>query len=240
MSENPGLILLVDSNPLLLNLQKDFLSRQRINVACAHSAGEALKLLPALRPQVVILAYELGESDGASCCEQIRRLPDFFTTPVLLLAPNQPEIIERCWAAGCDGVLVRPMHRRELSHVTRSFIDLAKRAAPRVAARVLVRFGCDSPPDLHDYSVNIGAGGIYLATSRKLELGEDLELEFILPTWDQTLLCHGQVAWLNQGESRQRPDLAEGAGVAFQALNRETRLTLQHFVMHSLRTSHHP
>ena len=172
MSEIPGRILLVDSNPLLLNLQKDFLSRQRINVACAQSGGEALKMLPALRPQVVILAYELGETDGASCCEQIRRLPEFFTTPVLLITPITPEIIERCWASGCDGVLVRPMNRRELSHITRSFIDLAKRSAPRVEARALVRFGPTSPPDLHDYSVNIGAGGIYLATTRKLEPDE--------------------------------------------------------------------
>ena len=67
MPDIPGRILLVNSNPLMLSLERGYFSRQRINVASAQSASEALKMLPALRPQVVILAHELVDMSGSEC-----------------------------------------------------------------------------------------------------------------------------------------------------------------------------
>ncbi len=238
MTNFPGRILLVDSNTMLLNLQKNYFSRQRINVASAQSAAEALKLLPALQPQVVILAYELKDRDGAACCQEIKRHPQFHTTPVLLLAPNDQQAIDRCWESGCDGVLVRPLHRRELAHVTQNFINLSLRAAPRIDTRVLVRFGSNGDLDRHDFTVNLSSGGLYLATSQEFTSGDELKLEFLLPDCEEPLLCCGRIAWINQGEKRRRKDLDDGVGIEFIALAKEKRLALQKFVLKSLRSGH--
>jgi len=237
MSDIPGRILLADSNPLLLNMQRGYFSRQRINVASAQSAEEALRMLHALRPQVVILAYELN-GDGALCCQQIKQNASFNNLPVLLLSPDRQDAIERCWEAGCDGVLIRPIHRRELAHVTQSFINLSHRRAPRVNARVLVRFGFNGELSHHDYSVNLSSGGLYLASSEPFELGQDLRLEFMLPKSSQTLHLHARVAWLNQGAERHRSDLAEGIGLEFVSLTPDMHRSLQQFVMSALREQH--
>jgi len=238
MTNFPGRILLVDSNPMLLNLQKDYFSRQRINVASARSAGEAIKLLPALQPQVVILAFELSDRDGADCCRAIKSHPQYHTTPVLLLAPNRQEAIDRCWESGCDGVLVRPLHRRELAHVTQHFINLSQRAAPRIDTRVLVRFGCNGDLDRHDFTINLSSGGLYLGTDAALEPGQEIHLEFLIPENAEPLYCRGRVAWVNQGPLRRRKDLQEGIGIEFVALAPDKRRILQQFVMNTLRSSH--
>jgi len=235
MPDIPGRILLVNSNPLMLSLERGYFSRQRINVASAQSAGEALKMLPALRPQVVILAYELGDMCGAEACAKIKQNPHFQDLPVLILSPKEQYAIDHCWEAGCDGVLIRPVHRRELASITQDFINLSLRTAPRVDLRVLVRFGLNGELDRHDYSVNLSCGGLYLASHEALTLGQGVKLEFLLPGREQNLACHGRIAWLNQGEDRTRTDLEEGFGIEFMALHKDTRRSLQQFVMESLR-----
>ncbi len=234
MTDIPGRILLADSNPLLLSMQRGYFSRQRINVASAQSAGETLRMLRALRPQVVILAYELA-GDGVNCCQQIKNDAEFHALPVLILAPNQPDAIERCWASGCDGVLVRPFHRRELAQVTQNFINLSQRTAPRVNISVPVRFSLNGEHEHHDYSVNVSSGGLYLASRENFELGQELRLTFSLPGTPRPLHCHGRVAWLNQGPDRKRSDVAEGVGIEFVSLPPDKRRQLQQFVMQSLR-----
>lgn len=235
MVNTPGRIMLVDSNQMLLNLHKDFFSRQRINVAGARTSAEALKMLAALRPQVVILSYELSDTSGADCCRTIKQHDVYHAIPTLLLAPENAEAIEDCWQSGCDGVLVRPVQRRELAQVTQSFIELSQRASPRINVQMLVRYGDNGDFEHHDYSVNLSAGGLFLTTSQELTLGQELNLEFLLPSTETPLYCSGRVAWLNRGEHRIRKDLDEGVGIEFTALSDESRRALRQFVMQSLR-----
>jgi len=237
MPDIPGRILLVNSNPLMLSLERGYFSRQRINVASAQSANEALKMLPALRPQVVILAHELVDMPGSECCLRIKQNPRYTALPVLVLAPNDQQVIDRCWHAGCDGVLTRPIHRRELASITQNFINLSMRTAPRVEARIPVRFGTNDGLDRQDYSVNLSSGGLYLASSETFPLGQEVKLELLLPGTELGQHCTGRIAWLNQGAERNRPDLDEGFGIEFLALKRELRLLLQQFVMETLRNT---
>lgn len=237
MKDIPGRILLADSNPLLLNMQRGYFLHHRINVASAQSAEEALRMLRALRPQVAILSYDLS-GDGALCCQQIKADTSLYNLPVLLLAPNNQDAIDRCWESGCDGVLVRPVNRRELAHVTQSFINLSQRASPRINTKVLVRFGFNGEMSHHDYSVNLSSGGLYLASEEQIELGQEIRLEFMLPGTTQTLQCHGRIAWINQGPQRKRQDLADGLGIEFISLTPEKRRRLQQFVMKFLRGQH--
>jgi len=237
MPDMPGRILLVNSNPLMLSLERGYFSHQRINVASAQSAQEALKMLPALRPQVVILAYELSDLNGADCCAKIKQDPQYHNLPVLLLAPQQQQIIDRCWEASSDGVLARPLRRRELSGITQSFINLAQRAAPRIDVQTRVRFSLSGELERYDNTVNLSSGGLYLASTENFTHGQDVKLEFPLPLREKKLHCSGRIAWINRGAERTRPDLAEGVGIEFVNLDKDSRRALQTFVMESLRAS---
>ena len=238
MADIPGRILLADSNSLMLNLQRGYFSRQRINVACAKTGPEALKMFEALRPQVAVLAYELSELDGASCCAKIKAQQLQPSTPVLLLAPNDEDVIRRCWDAGCDGVLVRPVHRRELTHVTQKFINLSMRQTPRVESRLAVQYGFGNDLDLHGHTLNLSSGGIYLESPEACSSGQEISLELVLPEHSRPLKLKGRVAWINQGEERSRKDLAEGFGIAFTSLTNMDVRSLQQYVVKTLRSTH--
>lgn len=188
----------------------------------------------AIRPHLIIMDADMPEMDGVACCRRIKNDPELFTTPVILLAENSEEQISHGWSSGCDGLLVRPVGRRELLIAARQYVSLANRTAPRIDRNILVKY---SPGDeeYHDYAHNLGTGGLFLASERKLESGAEFSLSFFIPREGDEMQCRGRVAWVNEAGKLKRPDLPPGAGIEFVELGRDDRYKLQKFVLDSAR-----
>ena len=224
-------ILLVDDVRLFLEMEKSFFSREQVEITVARNGAEALRALQALKPHLVIMDLHMPVMDGAETCRRIKQDPAFFTVPVILTtADESPDQLERCRAAGCDAVVAKPLNRQQLLQVARRFLELAERATPRIGTRMLVHYGVADQQTLHDYSVNIAAGGLFLETAQPLPIETPLTLEFFIPGAAETVRCKGRVAWINTAQSRTKPDLPCGFGIQFSDMTPRDAQAIREFI----------
>jgi len=214
-------ILLVDDVRLFLEVERSYLDREDCQIVIAQSGMEALKMARYMRPDLVIMDLEMPEMDGAACCMELKQDPELWEVPIVLIANAESDNEQRCREAGCEEVLLRPLNRRELLEVARRYLRLAGRNKPRKAACLLVRYGVEDQLALHDYTINLSHGGLFLETSKVLPIETPLTMEFIVPGSEEPILCKGRVAWVNQGGPLSaKPNLPCGFGVEFNELSR--------------------
>ena len=77
------------------------------------SAEEALRKLPALRPDVILMDINLPDMSGVECVRQLsQRLPA--TRILMLTVQEDPDCIFNSLAAGASGYLLKPVRAAEL------------------------------------------------------------------------------------------------------------------------------
>ena len=224
-------ILLVDQSRFFLEIQKGFLKNTEARILCAGTTREALDCLRRQRADLVYLALELTGDDGLACCQAIKKDPELNRIPVVMLyeagAPAQKEL---CLKAGCDGVLSRPLERRSYLDEGRKFLFKVERREPRIPCQTLVVFrysGVASYGTCHDLS----PGGIFIASSRRVQIGDRINLSLVLPgSNDRLIEANGRVAWLNPSASQQRQNLPTGFGVEFLEFGAGCSSLLSHFL----------
>jgi uncharacterized protein (TIGR02266 family) len=74
-------------------------------------------------------------------------------------------------------------------------------------------------------SMNIGIGGLFVATNRRFELGERINLRFRLPGQSHAIAVTGEVKWLRQVEGRTL-----GIGLRFMGLTILAAAAIQEFL----------
>ena len=117
-------ILLVDDVRLFLELEKSYLNLTQAQVLTAANGQEALELVRSMRPDLVFLDLYMPVLDGAACCTAIKGDPELVAIPVVMVTTGgKPEEVELCRAAGCDGLLTKPIDRS-------AFLDTVSRFIP--------------------------------------------------------------------------------------------------------------
>jgi len=103
-----GRVVLVDDHQMLSELLASALSeRDEITVVgTARTGAEALSLVADLRPDVVVLDYELPDGDGVSIIEPIRRASPG-SRVLMLTSYTDPVILNDALEAGCVGFVTK-------------------------------------------------------------------------------------------------------------------------------------
>jgi uncharacterized protein (TIGR02266 family) len=70
---------------------------------------------------------------------------------------------------------------------------------------------------------DLSTGGIFVATYRPIEIGEQLHIKFVLPFGEVD--ARGRVCWKREGVG----DVGPGVGIAFEDLSESTRIAIQRF-----------
>ncbi len=118
-------VLLVDDEPNIL-LSLDFLMRKKgYGVFIARNGKEALQLIRAEQPDIIILDIMMPEVDGYEVCEFVKQSPELKHIKIIILsAKSKEEEIEKGYQAGADLYFTKPFSTRELiAHVS----ELAER-----------------------------------------------------------------------------------------------------------------
>jgi uncharacterized protein (TIGR02266 family) len=79
---------------------------------------------------------------------------------------------------------------------------------------------------LRDFARKLGAGGMFIETSRPKPIGSRVELQFNLPGVDRPVQLTGTVAWVRQVD-RTNPG---GMGIAFEGVEESLRSELDRLV----------
>lgn len=113
--EPPKKLLLVDDDPNLILLVKDYLEFRGYEVLTAGNGKEALDAMDGFTPDLIICDVMMPEMDGYSFVEKVRENPDVSWIPVMFLsAKGQSSDRVRGLTTGADVYMVKPFEPEEL------------------------------------------------------------------------------------------------------------------------------
>ncbi len=105
----PDTILIIDDDEPLVELLTRRLQRQGYRTISACCGAEGLAKARLQRPSLIVLDLRLPDADGLGVCSQLVDSPETCTIPVIILSGlEDPEVVHRCRAAGCQYFLRKP------------------------------------------------------------------------------------------------------------------------------------
>ncbi len=129
-------ILVVDDEPTLVKLISQILTHRGYEVLTAGDGQEALRLLFANKPDLVLLDVKMPKMDGWQTCSRIRELSD---VPIIMLTGKQKseEDIVRGLDYGADDYLIKPVGNRELVARVQAMLRRTELPAPQDTERTI-------------------------------------------------------------------------------------------------------
>jgi DNA-binding response OmpR family regulator len=135
-------ILVVDDEPKIAALARDYLEHAGFTVVTAADGRAALEALRRSRPDLVVLDLGLPELDGLDVTREIRRDS---TTPIVMLTARDDELDKLLGLElGADDYLTKPFSPRELVARVKAVlrrVDLGARTNGAGNNREIVRTG---------------------------------------------------------------------------------------------------
>ncbi len=143
-------VFLIDDHPVLRKGLGRLIDDQPDLAMCgeAESPAEAMRLLPAAKPDVVIVDLTLKGGDGLELCKQIR---DRFTTLAILVVSMHDESLyaERALKAGARGYVMKQEPQETIMSALRIVARGEVYLSPPMSAKLLRSFsGVKSDSDL--------------------------------------------------------------------------------------------
>ncbi|MGH2542599.1 MAG: response regulator [Ardenticatenaceae bacterium] len=141
------LILVVDDEPKIVRLARDYLERSGFRVRPAGDGTTALAAARQERPDLVVLDLNLPGMDGLDVCRALRRES---SVPIIMLTARAEEMDRLVGLElGADDYIVKPFSPRELVARVRAVL---RRVGGEVQTAGLIRVG-DLEIDLNGHRV---------------------------------------------------------------------------------------
>jgi CheY-like chemotaxis protein len=115
----PFRCLIVDDDRIMHVLLSALLSRENCWVESAGSGKEGIEKALSFRPDLIFMDIEMPEVNGIEATKRIRKALDLTRCPVIVAftSVQTPEIRERCFEAGMDDFLAKPLTPEDLKVV---------------------------------------------------------------------------------------------------------------------------
>jgi len=116
-------ILVVEDNPVNLELVTELLEQEGYQVLTAESAEAALRLTLAERPDLILMDLQLPGMTGYEATRRLKADPSTATIPVLAITASAmlgDDLKAR--EAGCDGYLTKPLDTHTFRETLRRFL----------------------------------------------------------------------------------------------------------------------
>ncbi|MEB3357393.1 MAG: response regulator transcription factor [Synechococcales bacterium] len=148
-------LLLIDDDPNLILLVKDYLEFRGYEVMTAENGREALEMLEQDTPDMIICDVMMPEMDGYSLVEHVRQDSRMNWIPVLFLsAKGQSQDRVKGLSTGADVYMVKPFEPEELVAQVESSLKQASRlmvhqpakTGPEQAHKIQVPFDVELTP----------------------------------------------------------------------------------------------
>ncbi len=158
--DSPASVLLVEDDEPLAQLVVQYLGGHDMAVEAVHRGADAIRVIRARPPQVVLLDVGLPDRDGFSVCREIR---PWFDGAIVMLTARDEDVDQIVGLElGADDYLVKPVQPRLLLARLRAML---RRAAAPV-----------SRPAASDRRIDMGRFSIHSDTRAALLEGAPLEL----------------------------------------------------------------
>ncbi len=130
-------ILLADDSITIQKVVELTFSDGDYRVFCVANGAQALRKIPEVRPDVVLLDIVMPEKNGYEVCEALQADPATASIPVLLLTGTfEPFDQARAEAAGARGHVTKPFESHTLVQRVEDLLAQGRAAGPAVAPPV--------------------------------------------------------------------------------------------------------
>lgn len=117
-------ILIVEDNPMNLELATDLLEAAGYVVIQAGTAEEGVELARVESPDLILMDISLPGMDGLEATAILKKSPDTKGINVVVLTAHAMKgDEEKARAAGCAGYITKPIDTREFPKTVARFID---------------------------------------------------------------------------------------------------------------------
>jgi len=219
-------ILLVDDVRLFLNLEETFFRRTGCKIFTAQTGSEAIKLAKQEKPDLILLDLLMPEMNGDQVCRLVKSDPDMKNAKVIMVTTqSDEETLERCRRAGCDDFVTKPINQRDLLRKAAHHLDVPF----RVHFRILVRVEVEGESDQGFFmgtSSDVSLSGMLVETDKRMELGGNVALQFVIPGEDKPTRVRGKIARVDELSFRDR----FGLGIHFEELSKDQKSLLIKFI----------
>jgi CheY-like chemotaxis protein len=117
-------LLLVDDSPLVTEALALLFAETGHRVSVAARVAEAVTACGRDAPDLILLDVTLGAEDGLDLLAELRATGRPLPRTLAMTGHDDPKTRERCLAAGCAGVLVKPVPTRELLRIVGEFLPV--------------------------------------------------------------------------------------------------------------------
>jgi len=229
-------ILLVEDDPALRLLVRNFLARLDYTVLEADTVAKALALARGHQPDLVLLDLELPDGDGFVVAQELRRHPATNATRIVLfsaqsLSRRRGQILTSI----CDGAIPKPVTFARLAQELRLFLGLHRPAMARRFPRFPVETptGCrprregSSPGDAFDAGVTrtLSEGGLMVELGTRFDAASLLEFRLRLAQGE--VAGSGRVVWSGIHGEESGASTTYQHGIEFLDMDPEQRTSLQ-------------
>ena len=163
------LVVVADDSPLIHRHTVPILEDDGYEVMSAYDGEEALALVRAHHPDLVVTDVEMPKLDGYGVCKALKADPATAHLPVLICSSlGEAADLERGFDAGADDYLVKPVIPEELSTRVRA---LVQGSLPASREKVLVVD--DSPAQRHYVADCLARQGFVVTTAENGKVALD-------------------------------------------------------------------
>lgn len=208
--------------------------RTNCEVLSATNGQEALDIIRKERPALVLMDLYMPVMNGDDCCRIIKSDPELKKTPIIMLtSARKEEDRKRCFDAGCDDFVTKPILKVEpFFEKIKKFVDIAVREHIRVPIDAEVSYYHNGKEYLSRI-VDVSEGGVFIESTDHLLIGSALNLIFTVPGTDRIIEAEGRVAMvINKGTGL--PSMVHpGMGIQFLHITLEgARAVAEYVKMH--------
>jgi CheY-like chemotaxis protein len=108
-------ILVADDEPHLIRSISFVLNKAGYEVCTANDGDEALKKLVDFKPELIFLDIMMPKKNGYEVCEEIRQMPDYKDTHIIVLSAKGGDIDkEKAFNVGANEFISKPFSPLEV------------------------------------------------------------------------------------------------------------------------------
>ncbi|MDR3287931.1 MAG: response regulator transcription factor [Peptococcaceae bacterium] len=130
-------IVLIDDEPEILRLVKDYLSQESFRVMTATDGTKGLQMIETYQPDLIILDWMLPGLSGIEICRRLRKVSNI---PIIMLTAKAEEV-DRVLGLefGADDYIVKPFSLRELMARVKTVLRRTSGNSPDMTNSLITR-----------------------------------------------------------------------------------------------------
>ena len=122
--KDPATVLVIEDNPLNMELVCDILEANDFSVYQACAAQEGIQIAKENNPQLILMDIQLPGMDGLEATQILKEDVSTKDIPVVALTAHAMKgDEEKALDAGCSGYITKPIDTREFPNLVRKFVD---------------------------------------------------------------------------------------------------------------------